>query len=140
MSDGAMTEAELSTATGAAPGLVRRLVALGIVPGRDGERPFVPGDVHRVRLAQAFERSGIPLEAIGAAVASGHLSFGFVDQMFVGHAPTFSEWKAFFPPEALNEQLLTQAPGSSARPPAGWPTGAWPSTTRMSRRRCSPRG
>jgi adenylate cyclase len=44
-------------------------------------------DVHRVRLAQAFERSGIPLEAIGAAVASGHLSFGFVDQMFVGHAP-----------------------------------------------------
>jgi hypothetical protein len=23
-------------------------------------------------------------------------------------APTFSEWKAFFPPEALNEQLLTQ--------------------------------
>jgi adenylate cyclase len=152
MSDGAMTEAELSTATGAAPELVRRLVALGIVPGRDGERPFVPGDVHRVRLAQAFERSGIPLEAIGAAVASGHLSFGFVDQMFVGHAPlsgrtfreiaddlglpletltrlyamwglprpapddvvraddapTFSEWKAFFPPEALNEQLLTQ--------------------------------
>jgi adenylate cyclase len=152
MSDGAMTEAELSTATGAAPELVRRLVALGIVPGRDGERPFLPGDVDRVRLAQAFERSGIPLEAIGAAVASGHLSFGFVDQMFVGHAPlsgrtfreiaddlglpletltrlyamwglprpapddvvraddapTFSEWKAFFPPEALNEQLLTQ--------------------------------
>ena len=23
-------------------------------------------------------------------------------------APTFSEWKAFFPPQALNEQLLTQ--------------------------------
>jgi adenylate cyclase len=99
-----------------------------------------------------LEHSGIPLEAIGEAVASGHLSFDFVDQLFVGHAPltgqtfreiaddlglpletltrlyamwglprpapddvvraddapTFSEWKAFFPPEALNEQLLTQ--------------------------------
>jgi adenylate cyclase regulatory protein len=89
---------------------------------------------------------------IGTAVASGHLSFDFVDQMFVDHppltgktfreiaeelglpletltrlyamwglprpapedvvreddGPTFSEWKAFFPPQALNEQLLTQ--------------------------------
>jgi hypothetical protein len=152
MSDGAMTEAELSQASGAGPELLRRLVALGIVPARDGEHHFVPGDIHRVRLAQALERSGIPLEAIGEAVASGHLSFDFVDQLFVGHAPltgqtfreiaddlglpletltrlyamwglprpapddvvraddapTFSEWKAFFPPEALNEQLLTQ--------------------------------
>jgi hypothetical protein len=47
----------------------------------------VLGDIHRVRLAQAFERSGIPLEAIGTAIASGHLSFGFVDQMFIYHAP-----------------------------------------------------
>lgn len=45
------------------------------------------GDIHRVRLGQAFERSGIPLEAIGTAIASGHLSFGFVDQMFIYHAP-----------------------------------------------------
>ena len=120
---------------------------------------------------------------IGTAVASGHLSFDFVDQMFVDHppltgktfreiaeelglpletltrlyamwglprpapedvvreddAPTFSEWKAFFPPQALNEQLLTQGAGCSVRPPAGWPTGAWPSTGTTSRRRCWPR-
>src|ERR671923_72493 len=66
---------------------VRRLVDLGIVPRRDGERPFVPGDIHRIRLAQAFERSGIPLEAIGTAIASGHLSVDFVDDMFIHHAP-----------------------------------------------------
>jgi len=53
-----MTEAELSQASGAGPELLRRLVALGIVPARDGEHHFVPGDIHRVRLAQAFERSG----------------------------------------------------------------------------------
>jgi adenylate cyclase len=152
MSEPAMTDAELAKGSGAALELLRRLVDLEIVPRRDGERPFVPGDIHRVRLAQAFERSGIPLEAIGTAIASGHLSFDFVDQMFVDHppltgrtfqeiaeelgipletltrlyamwglprpapedvvreddAPTFSEWKAFFPPQALNEQLLTQ--------------------------------
>jgi adenylate cyclase len=152
MSEPAMTEAELCRGSGAAPELVRRLVDLGIVPRRKGERPFVLGDVHRVRLAQAFERSGIPLEAIGTAIASGRLSFDFVDQIFAHHAPltaktfreiaedlglpletltrlyamwglprpapddvvreddapTFSEWKAVFPPEALNEQLLTQ--------------------------------
>jgi hypothetical protein len=38
-----MTEAELSKGSGAAPELLRRLVDLGIVPRRDGERPFVPG-------------------------------------------------------------------------------------------------
>ena len=147
-----MTGAELSKGSGAALELIRRLVDLGIVPRREGARPFVPGDLHRVRLAQAFERSGIPLEAIGTAIASGHLSFDFVDQMFGHHAqltgktfreiaeelglpldtltrlyamwglprpapedvvreddaPTFSEWKALFPPQALNEQLLTQ--------------------------------
>jgi len=152
MSEPAMTGAELSKGSGAALELIRRLVDLGIVPRREGARPFVPGDLHRVRLAQAFERSGIPLEAIGTAIASGHLSFDFVDQMFGHHAqltgktfreiaeelglpldtltrlyamwglprpapedvvreddaPTFSEWKALFPPQALNEQLLTQ--------------------------------
>jgi adenylate cyclase len=152
MSETAMTGAELSKGSGAAPQFIRRLVDLGIVPSRDEERPFVLGDIHRVRLAQAFERSGIPLEAIGTAIASGHLSFGFVDQMFIYHAPltgktfreiaedlglpletltrlyamwglprpapddvvreddapTFREWKAVFPPEVLNEQLLTQ--------------------------------
>jgi hypothetical protein len=75
-----MTGAELSKGSGAALELIRRLVDLGIVPRREGERPFVPGDLHRVRLAQPFERSGIPLEAIGTAIASGHLSFDFVDR------------------------------------------------------------
>jgi hypothetical protein len=82
-----MTEAELSRWSGAGPEFIGRLVELGIVPRREGERPFVAGDIQRARLAQAFERSGIPLEAIGAAIASGHLSFGFVDQMFIDHAP-----------------------------------------------------
>jgi hypothetical protein len=86
MSEPAMTEAQLSKGSGAAPEFIRRLIGLGIVPSRDGERPFVLGDIHRVRLAQAFKRSGISLQAIGTAIASGHLSFDFVDQIFIYHA------------------------------------------------------
>jgi class 3 adenylate cyclase len=151
MNGTAMSEAELSQGSGAAPEFIHRLVDLGIVPGREGERPFVLGDVYRIRLAEAFQRSGIPLEAIGTAIGSGHLSLDFVDQWFAHHtaltgktfrgiaddlglsletltsiyamwglprpgpddvireddAPTFSEWKDFFPAEALNERLLT---------------------------------
>jgi hypothetical protein len=81
-----MTEAQLSKGSGAAPKFIRGLIGLGIVPSRDGEHPFVLGDIHRVRLAQAFERSGISLQAIGTAIASGQLSFD-VDQMFIYHAP-----------------------------------------------------
>jgi Adenylate cyclase regulatory domain len=149
MSDGAMTEAELSTATAPPPSWSAASSPSGSCPAGTGSARSC---LATSTVPQAFERSGIPLEAIGAAVASGHLSFGFVDQMFVGHAPltgrtfreiaddlglpletltrlyamwglprpdpgdvvraddapTFSEWKAFFPPEALNEQLLTQ--------------------------------
>jgi hypothetical protein len=128
-------------------------------PGRTRDRPRPArraavrlGDIHRVRLAEAFEGSDISLDATGTAIASGRLSFDFVDEMFVYHAPltgrTFrdiaedlglpletltrlyamwglrrpdpddvvheddapvlSECKALFPPDALNERLLTQ--------------------------------
>jgi hypothetical protein len=82
----AISEAELSQGSGAAPELIRRLVDLRIVPSRDGERPFLLGDVYRVRLAQAFQFSGIPLEAIGSAIESGHLSLDFVDLWFTNRA------------------------------------------------------
>ena len=152
MSDHALSAGELATASGAPLELIHRLVDLGVVPRRDGDRPFGRGDIHRIRLARAFERSGIPFEAIGVAIASGRLSFDFVDEMFIydapltgrtfrevaddlgipletltllyamwglprpsgddvvreDDAPTFAEWKSFLPPEALNEELLTQ--------------------------------
>ena len=147
-----LSEDELARGSGAPPEQIRRLVDLGIVPRRDGERPFEAADVHRIRLAQAFERSGIALEAIGDAIGADWLSLDFVERMFPLAAPlsgrtfaevaddmgvpletltrlyamwglprpvpedaireddepTFREWKAFFPPEALNDELLTQ--------------------------------
>jgi adenylate cyclase len=162
-----LTERELAQRSGATSEFVAQLVGLGILPARDDDRPFRPSDIHRVRLAQAFEQSGIPLEAIGKAIAAGELSFGFVDHVFIydtpltgktfreiaeelgvslevltrlypmwglprpgpddvireDDAPTFSEWKAFLPPEALNERLLLQGArlfGETARRLAEW--------------------
>jgi len=147
-----MTEDELARGTGTSIEEIRRLVGLGIIPRRPGTDPFEASDVHRIRLAQAFEGSGIPLEAIGDAIDAGRLTFDFVDRLFPHGArlsgrtfsdvaddlgvpletltrlyamwglprpapgdaireddePTFREWKTFFPPEALNDELLTQ--------------------------------
>jgi len=148
-----MTEEELASATGVSAATIQRLVELGIVPGRGGDRPFEPTDIHRIRLAEAFERSGVDLDAIGRAVQADLLSFAFLDGMFAhppapvstrtfreieedlgvppetltrlyamwglsrpapddlvrsDDEPTYVEWKALFPPDAMREQLLTQ--------------------------------
>jgi len=76
-----LTEADLSVRAGTTTEQIRRVVAVGIV-APDEQGLFRAGDIQRVRLAEAFERSGISLESIGQAIASGHLSFSFVDLLF----------------------------------------------------------
>jgi adenylate cyclase len=82
VTDERLTQTELAEQSGSSDELVGRLVELGIVARREDERPFTTTDIHRVRLAQALDESGISLETIGSAVASGHLSFDFVGTMF----------------------------------------------------------
>jgi adenylate cyclase len=77
-----MSAADLARRSGASVEEVRRLMAVGIVAAGEMERPFSISDVQRVRLMRALDRSGIPLEAVGAAMRSGHLSFAFVDALF----------------------------------------------------------
>ena len=57
---------------------VDRLVDLGILQTRSGDA-HSPGDVRRVRWVQSFERAGVPLEGIAAAVRDGALSFSYLD-------------------------------------------------------------
>jgi hypothetical protein len=77
-----MSAADLAQRSGATVEEVRRLMGVGIVAAGETDRPFSISDVQRVRLVRALDRSGIPLEAVGAAVRSGHLSFAFVDALF----------------------------------------------------------
>ena len=55
-----------------------RLVDLGIVTP-DGEGRFSNGDVRRAAMATSLEGAGIPLDAVGDALARGALSLDFLD-------------------------------------------------------------
>ena len=71
---------ELATAAGTTPDVIDRLIGLGIIAA-PGEQGFPVPDIARVRLALALEASGVPLPAVGTAIASGRLSLGFIDQL-----------------------------------------------------------
>ncbi|MGA9160348.1 MAG: adenylate/guanylate cyclase domain-containing protein [Actinomycetota bacterium] len=69
---------EVAGKAGVDPDYVDRLVELGILRPGSGDR-FSTGDVRRARWVQSFERAGVPLEGIAAAVRDGTLSFSYLD-------------------------------------------------------------
>jgi adenylate cyclase len=74
------SEADIAARAGASVEQVRRMASLGILSR--AEAPFPSTDIGRVRLALAFEGTGIDAEGIGRVVRSGQLSFGFMDPLF----------------------------------------------------------
>jgi adenylate cyclase len=70
-----LTERELAERSGCSPDTVRRFVELGVLVRREGAEPFEPAEVHRVRLMQAFEASGVDLQVIARGIATGELSY-----------------------------------------------------------------
>jgi adenylate cyclase len=77
-----LSYAELAKAAGSSQEQVRRLVELGVLTERTTSGDFSSSDIQRVRLALALDNAGISLETIGHAIASGQLSFDFVDTLF----------------------------------------------------------
>lgn len=69
---------EVAEEAGVDADYVGRLVELGILKPGDGDT-FSIGDVRRARWVQSFERAGVPLEGIAAAVRDGTLSFSYLD-------------------------------------------------------------
>jgi adenylate cyclase len=78
----ALSASELARLAGSTRDRVALLVEIGVLSHGEGERPFGPPDIQRVRLAEALDSSGISLESIGEAIAMGGLSFDFVDSLF----------------------------------------------------------
>ena len=74
-----LTETELAERAGVTPGFVRRLGVLGIIVPAEGGEGYPASDARRVRVAQACDRAGLPLDGIGKAVAEGRLSFAFLE-------------------------------------------------------------
>jgi len=68
----------MAARAGVDPDYVDRLVELGILSPGSGNT-FSAGDVRRARWVQSFERAGVPLEGLAAAVRDGTLSFSYLD-------------------------------------------------------------
>jgi adenylate cyclase len=75
---GQYSRQEVAAKAGVDPGYVDRLVELGFLTAGSAET-FSDGDVRRARWVQSFERAGVPLEGIAAAVRDGALSFSYLD-------------------------------------------------------------
>ena len=73
-----LSKQDVADRAGVDPGYVDRLVELGIVIPGSGDT-YSPGDVRRARWVQGFERAGVPLEGMAAAVRDGTLSFSYLD-------------------------------------------------------------
>ena len=71
---------ELADRLGVAPGWISELADRGVIE-RDVDGRFDPGDLHRVRLLQAFADAGVPLDALEAADRAGTISLRYYDQL-----------------------------------------------------------
>jgi adenylate cyclase len=72
-----ITEAELAERADTDVDTIRRLVGLGILSLEDGA--FRRRDVMRVRVVRDLQAKGIDSETLGAALASGHLTLGYLE-------------------------------------------------------------
>src|SRR4029453_171443 len=75
----ALTAAGLAGLAGVSEAEVDRMVGIGVLVPRDGPAPFLAPDLHKLRLATACERAGLPMDGIAAAIRAGRLSFAFLE-------------------------------------------------------------
>jgi adenylate cyclase len=72
-----LTEHELAERAGTTVERVRQLVDLGLVEPHDGT--FPRRDVMRVRVVEDLKAKGMDADALASAVASGHLTLGYLE-------------------------------------------------------------
>ena len=72
-----LAEDQLAERAGTSVEQIRHLAALGILRPENGT--FPRADVMRARVVLALERQGMDAVALGAGVASGHLTLGYVE-------------------------------------------------------------
>ena len=76
---------ELATLAQSTRARVAELEHAGLIrPGPDG---YAVGDVHRIRLAEAFVEAGVAIEALANATEQGAISFAYYDQLHEDPGP-----------------------------------------------------
>src|ERR1044072_6045913 len=73
-----LTEDELAERSGTSRERIRRLADLGILQADDRGR-FTRQDVMRARVVTDLHAMGIETEALATALASGHLTLGYLE-------------------------------------------------------------
>jgi adenylate cyclase len=87
-----LTEDDVATRSGASRKRIRELVDLGVLEPRDGK--FPRRDVMRARVVTHLDAMGLEAEALAKAVASGHLTLGYLESAGRRHprsASTFAQ-------------------------------------------------
>jgi hypothetical protein len=90
-----ITEAELAERSGTSVERVRELVDLGILEPEEGT--FRRRDVMRARVVAELEAKGMDAEALALALASGHLTLGYLEsagRRFPRSEQTFAQLSA----------------------------------------------
>jgi adenylate cyclase len=82
----ALDARELAARAGTTPERVADLVARDVLTPAGPDR-FVLGDIHRMRVIDAFERAGVPLDALVDARVAGRVSFDYYDELHVTPSP-----------------------------------------------------
>ena len=94
---GRLSAAELAARVGVDSAWVERVADAGAIDrGADGS--FGLGDVHRVRLLNAFDVAGVPLDTLLAASRAGRISLRYYDELHPAPSPlsgrTYAEFAA----------------------------------------------
>src|SRR4051812_24118048 len=75
-----MTQADVARSLNLSPATLRRWVAEGIVPLRDGE--WTPAALAQARLVARLRAGGHSLEQVRVAAKQGRLAFGYLEDLF----------------------------------------------------------
>ena len=75
-----MTLADVARSLALSPATLRRWVAEGIVPLRDGE--WTPAALAQARLVARLRARGHSLEQVRVAAKQGRLAFGYLEDLF----------------------------------------------------------
>ncbi len=116
-----LSTAELAELSGTTVERIEHLVDRGLLQPVDGDR-FQAGDVHRVRLYDAFEASGVPLDALVAGASSGRIDFSGYHELHSDPGPpsdrTYGAFRATVDGPVLSSLFVAfglAEPGPAAR-------------------------
>jgi adenylate cyclase len=77
-----LTQSALAARAGVSLDRVQLLAELGVVQASEADGSFLPIDIQRIRIAEAFADSGLAVEDLGRLIDEGHVTFPNLEAVF----------------------------------------------------------